>query len=326
MAAENVNVVCVECENVVAPGEDVIIVHDHSLIHAKCALCASCGNPFDKYVTATDTAPRFDYTMVHGRPFHLRCLICHNPQCTEDINAGEITAYPEFFVRIIDTCEDGMTWRVMHTWCHGCECEGCDNDRTNKREMPVSRWDSDYSVQIFGVAVLDPAHRECNTCHTRMGAHGAGRRASCPQDAMEHVQCMKCTRCIRGGEREIKDVRGLSYHETCLTCPVCCVIKKIGFNTRRRFVMNADGQLVHNDCVQCDLCGVVKDKYYTRPVANATYIQGQGANAVYTIDPTKPHVLVHEHCPKGAFKRKRDAEPVDPFARTRSGRARMKLK
>lgn len=137
---------------------------------------------------------------------------------------------------------------------------------------------------------------------------------------------MKCTKCIRGGDREIKDARGLSFHETCLTCPVCCVIKEIGLNTRRRFVINADGRLVHNDCVQCDLCGVAKDEYYTRPVANVTHIEGQGVNAVCNIDPTKPHVLVHENCPKGVLKRKRDAEPVDPFARTRSERKRRKLK
>ena len=323
MAAENVKVVCDECESVVVPGEDVIVRCGGRVVHAKCALCASCDNPFDKYVIpATDTIPRFDYAMVHGRPFHMRCLICHDPQCTDDINAGVIAAYPEFFVWFMVKYEDGMAGRVMHTWCHGCVCEGCVKDRKHRMEKPVSRWESDFSVQKYGDTVLDPAHRECNTCHTRMGSHGTGWRERRSHYGMAHVQCAMCNSCIRAGEREIKDKRGLSVHETCLTCPVCCVIKEIGLNTRRRFVMNADGDLVHNDCVQCIRCGVAKDGYYTRPVANFTHVEGQG----YIIDPATPHVLVHENCPKGASKRKRDAEPVDPFARTRSGRARMKLK
>lgn len=327
MAAENVKVVCAECESVVSPGEDVIVTIDRGVVHAKCALCASCGNPFDKYiVSSTDTTPKFDYAMVHRRPFHLRCLICHNPQCTDDINAVDIVAYPEFFVRITITCADGLAWRVIHTWCRGCSCESCDKDKNNRMNTPLSRWDSSYSVQRYSNGVLDPAHRQCNNCLTQMGIHGTGLWSRCPQDVLQHARCMKCTRCIRADEREIKDNHGLSYHETCLTCPVCCLLKDIGLNTRRRFVMNVNGQLVHNDCVQCDLCGVTKDNYYTRPVANITRVNGNGPGAVCTIDPTQPHVLVHENCPKGALKRKRDAEPVDPFARTRSERKCRGLK
>lgn len=306
---------CGVCARSIIPSDDIICTNDDGVVHTTCAKCEHCLVPFGVPMRWPNV--RY-YVMADGRPFHDRCTKCCKDGCTKNIDVQQLKDTPEEFY-VHTTSQDPVKWSVMHTQCYGCQCKQCIVNRTTETDEELEKrgifrgtpftWHEPDGVRIYGDKIIAAKHRDCTVCNKHVGFYGAsGGRERVFTLHMDHPQCTMCGACVTDTHSKCEFPDGTFAHHKCMTCSVCNIKKHVAINSKRKFIMNRDKKYVHNDCIECDECGIQEEGRYTtyRAAYETKHTPGWGCLLETPIkNDEKWH---HETCPKGAVKRKREAD------------------